>query len=366
MFKALYPLLVAPLIRTLDAETAHDMAIKALETLPLPCAPAEDARLKTCLLGLDFANPVGLAAGFDKGARVPDALFKLGFGFVEVGGVTRLAQPGNPRPRAFRLSADQAIINRYGLNSEGMSVVGARLAQRAAGKASAPPRGILGINLGANKDSADRIGDYVALLQALGPQAEFVTLNISSPNTPGLRDLQGAAFLEELLARVLDARAQAALATRILVKIAPDLDDIQLDDIVKIARKHAIDGMIVANTTLARPQTLIERDLAQETGGLSGKPLFRPATIMLAKTFLRVEGAFPLIGVGGIASGEDAVAKISAGASLVQLYSALVFQGPGLIGEIKQALLNAMVKAGAASSAELTGRNATNWAEQSA
>lgn len=327
MFARAFPLL-RPLIGRIDAETAHDLTIKALETLPLPSPRPDDPRLAVEAFGMRFPNPVGLAAGFDKNARVADQLARLGFGFVEVGGVTRLPQSGNPRPRVFRLQADDAVINRYGLNSAGVEAVAARLERR-------DRRNILGINLGANKETADRIGDYVALIHRLGPFADFLTLNISSPNTPGLRDLQGRAFLTELLDRAMAARAEGGLATRLLVKIAPDLDDAQLDDIVAVVREKRVDGMIVSNTTIARPGSLKETGLAQEAGGLSGKPLFRASTVMLAKTYLRVEGQFPLIGVGGIASGEDALAKIDAGASLVQLYSALVYQGPALVGDIK-------------------------------
>ena len=358
MFGALFPLL-QPLVRRVDPEAAHDMAITALEKLPLPACGPDDPRLRNTAFGLDFANPVGIAAGFDKNARVPDALMRLGFGFVEVGGVTKRPQPGNPKPRVFRLAADEAVINRYGLNSEGMEAVAGRLARR-------QRRGVLGINLGANKDSVDRIADYVDLTRRLGPFAEFITLNVSSPNTPGLRDLQGRAFLDELIARVLEVRATEGLATRVLLKIAPDIDDIQLDDIVDVARSRAIDGMIVSNTTIARPATLKEQALAGETGGLSGKPLFRASTIVLAKTFLRVEGAFPLVGVGGISSGEDAVTKMAAGASLVQLYSALVYRGPGLIGDIKTAILRALERENAVGIADLVGKGADVWAKADA
>jgi dihydroorotate dehydrogenase len=354
MLGSAFPLL-RPLIHLMDAESAHHAAIRALETLPIPAAPADDPRFAVEAFGLTFPNPVGIAAGFDKDARVPDALLALGFGFAEVGGVTLRSQPGNPRPRVFRLPADQAVINRYGLNSEGAEAVAARLAGR-------KRRGVIGVNLGANKDTADRIADYVALTERLGPLADFLTLNISSPNTPGLRDLQGRAFLDELLQRVLDARAKAGSTPRILLKIAPDIEDIQLDDIVELARKHAIDGMIVSNTTIARPATLREASTAKETGGLSGAPLFRASTIVLAKTYRRVEGQFPLIGVGGIASGEDAVAKIAAGASLVQLYTALIYKGPGLISEIKQAVLRALERHNAGAVSALVGKNAAHWA----
>jgi dihydroorotate dehydrogenase len=329
------------------------MTVAALERLPLPSPPVDDPRLASRVLGLDFPNPIGIAAGFDKGAKVPDALLRLGFGFAEVGGVTLRPQPGNPKPRVFRLVEDGGVINRYGLNSEGAEVVAARLGARRR-------RGVVGVNLGANKDSDDRIADYVALIRKLGSLVEFVTLNVSSPNTPGLRDLQGRAFLDELIARVMDARAEAGLSTRVLLKIAPDIEDIQLDDIVEVARARGIDGMIVSNTTIARPSSLRDPG-ARETGGLSGRPLFRPSTILLAKTFARVGGAFPLVGVGGISSGEDAVAKIAAGASLVQLYSALIYRGPGLIAEIKAAILRAVERERAVSVADLVGKGAAAW-----
>jgi dihydroorotate dehydrogenase len=351
MFARAFPLL-RPLIGAIDAEQAHDLSVRALEMLPLPACGPDDPRLAVEAFGLKFPNPVGMAAGFDKDARVPDAVLRLGFGFVEVGGVTRQPQPGNPRPRVFRLQPDEAVINRYGLNSSGMEAVRHRLAKRRR-------TGIVGVNLGANKESADRIGDYVALLQTLGPHAEFATLNISSPNTPGLRDLQGRAFLEELLDRTLEARAKANLATRVLLKIAPDLDDLQLDDIVAVALRRPIDGMIVSNTTTARPESLKDKAQGREAGGLSGRPIFRPSTVKLAKTWLRVEGRFPLIGVGGIASGADALAKIEAGASLVQLYTALIYQGPALLQEIKDTLEAAAPPEGLPA---IVGRAARDWA----
>ena len=352
----LFPLL-KPVLNWIDPESAHDMTIKALETLPLPAPKPEDARLASTCFGLDFANPIGIAAGFDKNARVPDALMRLGFGFVEVGGVTPLPQPGNPKPRVFRLSDDQAVINRYGLNSEGMEAVALRLAGRKA-------NGILGINLGANKDSADRTADYVTLTRRLAGLAQFLTVNISSPNTPGLRDLQARASLDDLLARVMAARDESGTTTRILLKIAPDMDEVMLDDVVAVAKARKVDGLVVSNTTIARPASLKSTQLARETGGLSGKPLFRASTIMLAKTYLRTEGAFPLVGVGGISSGEDAVAKIAAGASLVQLYSALIYRGPGLIGEIKAAILRPLAREPQANLASLVGRNAQVWARE--
>jgi dihydroorotate dehydrogenase len=291
--------------------------------------------------GLNFPNPVGLAAGFDKNAQVPDVLLRLGFGFVEVGTVTPRAQAGNPRPRLFRLDGDGAVINRLGFNNEGAPPVLARLAARA--RAREP--GIVGVNIGANRDSADRAEDYVRLIESFAAVAGYFTINVSSPNTPGLRDLQQASALDDLLARVIDARERVRLRsgpTPVLFKIAPDLTLSELDDVVGIARKHRVDGMIVGNTTVVRPGTLRERAKASEAGGLSGRPLFKLATRMLAETFVRVEGAFPLIGVGGIDSGPTAIAKIKAGATLVQLYTGLVFRGIGLLSEIKADLAAAL------------------------
>jgi len=264
-----------------------------------------------------------------------DALLRLGFGFVEAGGVTPEPQPGNPRPRLFRLDADQAVINRLGLNSAGVEAVAARLAARTGA-------GIVGVNIGANKDTADRAADYVTCIEALAAHAGFLTVNVSSPNTPGLRDLQQAAALDDLLARVIDARerkAEGGVRRPLLLKIAPDLTLAALDDVVGIARRHGIDGMIVGNTTVSRPK-LRETAKGTEQGGLSGRPLFALSTRVLAETYVRAEGAFPLIGTGGIDSGAAAFAKIKAGASLIQLYSGLIFRGVGLIGAIKQDLLD--------------------------
>jgi dihydroorotate dehydrogenase len=335
---ALFDRLARPLLRTLDPETAHALALNALKLGILPSATPDDEKLRVEAFGLTFPNPVGLAAGFDKNAEAVDALFRLGFGFVEAGGVTPRAQPGNPRPRLFRLDADEGVINRLGLNSEGVEAVAKRLAARAA----AP--GIVGINIGANKDTADRAADYVACIEALSAHVGFLTVNVSSPNTPGLRNLQQAEALDDLLSRVIDARERAAVGTRprpLLLKIAPDLTLGDLDDVVGVARRHRIDGMIVGNTTIGRPN-LRDAAAAREQGGLSGRPLFALSTRMLAETYVRAEGAFPLIGAGGVDSGAAAFAKIKAGASLIQLYSGLIFRGVGLIGAIKKDLLDFM------------------------
>src|SRR5215204_4342687 len=323
----------------LEPENAHRLAINGLKLAPLTPPAADDARLATRVFGLNFPNPVGMAPGFDKHAEVPDPLLRVGFGFVEIGTVTPLPQPGNPRPRLFRLNSDEGVINRLGFNSEGADAVLARLAARA------NEGGIVGVNVGANKDSSDRIADYVRQIEMFAPVASYFTCNISSPNTPGLRDLQQGRVFDELLSRVMDARARMsrkAGITPVLIKIAPDLTLSALDDVVGGARRHKVDGMVVGNTTMARPPGLRDQATAREAGGLSGRPLFALSTRMLAETYLRVEGAFPLIGVGGIDSGETALEKVRAGATLIQLYSGLIYQGMGLVEEIKRHLAAAV------------------------
>ena len=347
--------LARPLLRAFDPEGAHSLAIKALRFAPRRRPPADDSRLMVRAFGLNFPNPVGLAPGFDKHAEVPDTLLGLGFGFVEVGTVTRLPQPGNPRPRVFRLEADQAVINRLGFNSQGAAIVLSRLAARAAAG------GIVGVNVGANKDSTDRTADYVRLIEQVAPVASYVTLNISSPNTPGLRELQRASAVDDLLRRVVEARdrvAPHAGPTPLLLKIAPDLSLADLDDIVGVARARKIDGMIVGNTTLGRPPALRDQATARQAGGLSGRPLYPLATRMLAETYVRVEGAFPLIGVGGIDSGAAALGTIRAGAELVQFYSALVYRGLALVGEIKATLSDALDRGDAEKLSDLVGADA--------
>lgn len=326
--------IASPFLRLLDAETAHRATIAALKALPPRAPPPDDPRLAVSAFGLDFPNPIGLAAGFDKNAEVADAMLGFGFSFVEVGSLTPQAQPGNPRPRAFRLVEDRAVINRYGFNNDGHAPALARLSKRA-------PRGIVGVNIGANKDAADRVADYVAGVHAFADVASYFTINVSSPNTPGLRDLQEPEALSELLARVIDARDAARIRRPLLLKIAPDLSLAKLDNIVRVARDRRIDGMIVSNTTISRPATL-RSQLAKETGGLSGAPLFDLSTRVLAQTYLRVEGQFPLIGAGGIDSAEAALAKIEAGATLAQLYSGLVYEGPGLVTRIKRGLIETL------------------------
>jgi dihydroorotate dehydrogenase len=331
--------MVRPLLRLLDPEDAHRLAIRALKLPPFVKGVADDPRLAVRAFGLNFPNPIGMAAGFDKHAEVPDTLLRLGFGFVEVGTVTPLQQGGNPRPRLFRLNRDHAVINRLGFNSEGADAVLRRLAARA------NEGGIVGVNIGANRDSPDRIADYVRLIETFAPVVSYFSVNISSPNTPGLRELQQAKALDDLLARVMDARARmsrAAGTTPVLVKIAPDLTLSELDDVVGAAR----------------PPTLRDGSTAKEAGGLSGRPLFALATRMLAETYVRVEGAFPLIGVGGIDSGAGALAKIRAGAGLLQLYSALIFQGLALVAAIKSDLINELSRGGHAGLDDLVGADA--------
>jgi dihydroorotate dehydrogenase len=345
--------LARPLIHALDAERAHQATVQALRLLPLTPRPADDPCLAVKAFGLDFPNPVGLAAGFDKHAEVPDQALRLGFGFVEVGGITPLPQPGNPHPRVFRLVADEAIINRYGLNSDGGAVVRERLeARRSRG-------GIVGVNIGANKDSEDRTADYVALVRELGPVVDYLSVNVSSPNTPGLRNLQARATLDALLAEVIEARdGLAGKRVPLLLKIAPDVSETELDDIVTVARDRRIDGMIVANTTIARPATLRDQAQAKEAGGLSGKPLFERSTQVLAQAYRRVERQFPLIGVGGIDSAATALAKIEAGATLIQFYSAMVFKGPGLAKQIVSGLAEACRRENITSISAIVGRRA--------
>jgi dihydroorotate dehydrogenase len=344
-----------PLLRWLDAEDAHRLAIHGLKLLPSIRPPKDDAKLAVRAFGLNFPNPVGMAAGFDKNAEVPDALLRLGFGFVEIGTVTPRPQSGNPRPRLFRLERDEAVINRMGFNNDGAEAVLRRLAARA------NHGGIVGVNVGANKDSSDRVADYVKLIETFAPVASYFTVNVSSPNTPGLRNLQQAAQLDDLLAKVIDARERVrekAGDTPVLLKIAPDLDLTELDDVVHVARSRRVDGMIVANTTLARPQTLREVDRAKEQGGLSGRPLFRLATRMMAETYVRAEGAFPLVGVGGIDTGGAALTRIRAGASLIQLYSPLIYKGLRLVEDIKRDLASTLLRTGRDQLSEIVGADA--------
>jgi len=321
--------LATGLLRMLDPETAHGLA---LDGLAMGLGPKEsrpdDAALAVEVSGLKLSNPIGLAAGFDKDARVADALIDCGFGMIELGGVTPLPQPGNPRPRVFRLNEDRAVINRMGFNNRGLDAFAANLSRRRRA-------GIVGVNLGANKEAADRTQDYVTGLTRLWGQADYFAVNVSSPNTPGLRHLQSEAALDDLLGRLQVARdTLTGPRAPVFLKVAPDIEDAEAGRMVEACLRHGIDGVIVSNTTLARPEDLKSRH-AGETGGLSGAPLMAPSTRVLGWFHEAAAGRLPLIGVGGIASGADAYAKIRAGASAVQLYSALIYQGPGLVALIK-------------------------------
>lgn len=319
MFKLLRPLLFR-----LDPETAHGLTLKALAALPARSPASPDPLLETRVAGLSFPSPIGLAAGFDKDARAWAQMLSLGFGFVEVGTLTPRPQAGNPRPRIFRLPEDRAVINRLGFNNGGLAAALPRL--------TANPQ--LGVNVGANKESADRIADYAAGVAAVRHCAAWITLNISSPNTPGLRGLQGEA-LPELLAAAAEARGEAP--PPLFLKVAPDLDEAQIDAIAAAALDSRLAGLIVSNTTLARPASL-RSPHASQAGGLSGAPLMAPSTAVLAAFARRLQGRLPLIGAGGVATAEDAYAKIRAGASAVQLYTALIYEGPGLPARIAQGL----------------------------
>ncbi|MFP4538305.1 MAG: quinone-dependent dihydroorotate dehydrogenase [Dichotomicrobium sp.] len=346
----------------LDPERAHDLTLRALErgVFPRPDI-SDDPRLAQTLFGCRFANPLGMAAGFDKDARVLRPLFDLGFGFVEIGTVTPAPQPGNPRPRVFRLIRQRGAINRLGFPSEGHDAVHARLARQRF-------PGVVGINIGANKDSEDFVADYEAGLRAFADCADYFTVNVSSPNTPGLRDLQSPDRLAALLERLTEVRAELAgtsSAPPLLVKLSPDIPQDGLPGVVEVLMGHDVAGIILTNTTLARPD-LEDVPHADEAGGLSGRPLFDLSTHVLARTYLLSEGKLPLIGVGGVESGETARAKIEAGASLVQLYTGLIYEGAGLVGEILERLSQALDDAGAADLGVLRGLRAQEWARHPA
>lgn len=336
-----------------DPETAHGLALKALRLglAPTP-GPVTSPRLKTDLAGMALPNPVGLAAGFDKNAEVLTPLSRAGFGFIEVGAVTPRPQPGNPRPRLFRLSEDRAVINRFGFNNLGMEAAATRLAMR-------PKDAVIGLNLGANKDSDDRAEDFARVLGHCGAHLDFATVNVSSPNTEKLRDLQGAEALSALLKGVMETRDWLPRPIPIFLKIAPDLDDNELSEIADVARASGLSGIIATNTTLTRDG--LQSPMRDQAGGLSGQPLFEKSTRVLARLSQLTDGKMPLIGVGGIASAEQAYAKICAGASAVQLYSALVYQGLSLAGEIAQGLDALLAKDGFATVAEAVGSKRGDW-----
>jgi dihydroorotate dehydrogenase len=339
---------VRPIADRIDPETAHGLAIAALRKGLVPRPPAvADPILRVDLWGLSFSSPVGLAAGFDKDAEVPDAMLDQGFGFVEIGSVTPRPQPGNPKKRVFRLARDEAIINRLGFNSRGFAVAKANLEGRR-------KRGVVGVNLGKNKETLDAGDDYVAGVQALGPHADYLVCNVSSPNTPGLRALQSREALDALVVRVQAALAESTAAVPLLFKIAPDLNDADLEDVVRVALDRKLAGLIVGNTTLSRPASLGDAQ-KDEAGGLSGRPLMALSTEILAKTYRLSGGALALVGAGGVFDAPDAYAKIRAGASLVQLYSAMVYRGPGVAAAIAADLAALLRRDGFASVAAAVG-----------
>ena len=346
----------------LDPETAHGLSIKALKSgLPVALSPRYDLRLKTTVAGIAFDNPLGMAAGYDKNAEVPDALLRLGFGFAEVGTVTPQPQSGNPKPRIFRLTEDRAVINRLGFNNEGHAAAERRLAERAW------RAGIVGVNIGANKDSADRIHDYVSGVQRFAPLAAYLTVNISSPNTPGLRDMQARASLAELLSRVVAARdaatPKAGRKAPLFLKIAPDLQEADLEDIAAEVLANKLEGVIVSNTTIARP-ALISPGHSGETGGLSGRPLFERSTVVLARMRRLLGPHIAIIGVGGVDSAETALEKIRAGADLVQFYTGMIYAGPALPGQILKGLSQFLDKEGLRSLSDIRDTRLVHWADK--
>jgi dihydroorotate dehydrogenase len=334
-------------MRRLDPEAAHGLALRALRAgLGPRGGPVTNPRLRVNLAGLDLPNPIGLAAGLDKNATAVAPLLRAGFGFVEVGAATPLPQPGNPRPRLFRLREDGAAINRFGFNNDGATTIADRLAAR-------PPGGIVGLNLGANKASADRSADFAAVLARAGPFIDFATVNVSSPNTERLRDLQGPAALAGVLAEVMQENARLTTPVPVFLKIAPDLDDAELEALAEVALAGGVAAIAATNTTLARDG--LKSPQAREAGGLSGRPLFARSTRVLARLHALTEGRLPLVGVGGIDSAETAYAKIRAGATALQLYTALVFGGLGLVARIARELDGLLARDGFASVAEAVG-----------
>ncbi|KJZ20605.1 quinone-dependent dihydroorotate dehydrogenase [Loktanella sp. S4079] len=338
-------------LQRIDSETAHGLALRALNTgLGPRGGPFTSDRLRTDFAGLSLPNPVGLAAGFDKNATALNALARTGFGFLEVGAATPRPQPGNPKPRLFRLTKDQAAINRFGFNNDGMEAIGTRLAQR-------PNDRVLGLNLGANKDSTDRAADFATVLTHCGPHVDFATVNVSSPNTEKLRDLQGKAALSALLAGVMGAREKLAKPIPVFLKIAPDLTEEELAEIAEVANSSGISAVVATNTTLDRIG--LHGPHAAEKGGLSGQPLFEKSTRTLAKLSTMTE--LPIIGVGGVSNAEQAYEKIRAGASVVQLYTALVFGGISLVDEITRGLDALLARDGFANISEAVGSGRSDW-----
>ncbi|MDQ1899770.1 quinone-dependent dihydroorotate dehydrogenase [Paracoccus sp. WLY502] len=343
-------------LHRLDPERAHDLSIMALSAglVPLAGSPVTSDRLRTNLAGLDLPNPIGLAAGYDKNAKAVGPLMRAGFGFIELGAATPRPQPGNPKPRLFRLNEDRAIINRFGFNNEGAQALALRLAAR--------PQGIpVGLNIGANKDSADRAADFAAVVEIAGASVDFLTVNVSSPNTEKLRDLQGAAALSALLRGVLEARDRLPLRRPVFLKIAPDLADGEIADIAGVALESGVDGIIATNTTLSREG--IASPYSEQAGGLSGHPLFERSTVVLAKLYRATNAAIPIIGVGGISSVEDAWEKIRAGASAVQIYSAIIYHGFSLVTQMAEALDMRLRKENI-TLADLRGSGAAAWSQR--
>ncbi|GBF25364.1 dihydroorotate dehydrogenase [bacterium MnTg02] len=352
--------LARPLLNSLGPETAHELTLRLLEKgVYRRQRRPDDPRLHQEFWNLRFRNPIGIAAGFDKDGRVPDALIKLGFGFVEVGTVTPAPQLGNPKPRVFRLAEEHAVVNRLGFNSQGRTAVHKRLEQRSR-------TGVLGVNIGANKDSPNRTEDYVEGVGAFADVADYFTVNISSPNTPGLRELQDPEHLNALLSWLFAARGALMEAGEhwrpILVKLSPDIGDQDLPSVINCLTANDIDGIVIANTTIAR-EGLPDSKYKHETGGLSGRPLFNKSTRMLARVYRMTEGKIPLIGVGGIDSGETALTKIEAGASLLQIYTGLIYEGPDLLKRIKRKLIAHMDALGYNDISEVVGQKAEQWAE---
>jgi dihydroorotate dehydrogenase len=346
-----YYRVIGPFLRRIDAENAHRLTIRALRTGIVPALRiTDDPILVQRLWGRTFSNPIGLAAGFDKNAEVTDAMLAQGFGFVEVGTVTPRPQPGNPRPRIFRLPEDEGLINRLGFNNEGLAAVARRLAARSDRRCP----GLVGANVGPNRDSPDPIADCADGVRTLAPLADYLVVNVSSPNTPGLRAMQDRAPLARLLQAVLTARNETGVRPPLLVKIAPDLSAAEIAAVVEVAMAAGIDGLVATNTTVDRPPGLAGGH-RQQTGGLSGRPLFAPSTAVLAEVFRLTKGSLPLIGVGGVAGGAEAYAKIRAGAALVQLYTALIYQGPALVGRIRRELAARLRADGLTSVAEAVG-----------
>jgi len=336
-----------PFLRLLDPERAHQATLLGLKTGLGPCGKKDAPSLGVDVCGLHFPNPIGIAAGFDKNGEVPDAMLRMGFGFAEVGTTTPRPQDGNPRPRIFRLDAERAVINRLGFNNQGHAAMRVRLERRQGRD------GVVGVNLGANKDTEDKADDYVIGIKFFEGLASYFTINVSSPNTPGLRGLQSRDELADLLGRVLEAREGN---TPVLLKIAPDLVPEEREDIAAVVLESGVDGLIVSNTTIAR-DGLVSGRHSEEAGGLSGKPLMQKSTEILSDMYRLTKAQVPLIGVGGVASGADAYDKIKAGASLVQLYSALTFEGPELIGSIKRDLKRALKDDGFSAIADAVGAN---------